>query len=82
MKDEEKLFHLSTRIIMETIQPLAMREKIAPSDMIAILTIIMGRLSGKMGYRNMNGQEYWDAIVKNGGSFFVFGFDSERQNES
>lgn len=81
-RDEKQLFDITTRLLKETIDPLARREKVTPADMAVMMVIILGRIAGKMGYRYMDGEKYWQEISTHGKSFFLLGFDSERQSDN
>ncbi len=82
MKDETELFNLTTSLLETVIDPMARREGIGPADVGVMMVIMLGRIAGKMGYRNLNGEQYWDTIVKHSKSLFLLGFDSERQHEN
>ncbi len=79
MKDEKELFDISTRLIEGPINALAKDNGIGPAEVTAILTIVLGRIVGKMGYRHMTKDEYWQEITKHGKVLYGLGFDSERQ---
>lgn len=81
MKTETELWDACTRLLETSIEQMAVREKLGPADVVVILTMAIGRIAGKMGYRHLNCKQYWDEVCKSGKALFALGFESERNPE-
>lgn len=82
MKDEKQLFALSANFLQGPVNNLAKHEHLEPSDVVALLHIIMGRIAGRMGYRHMTCEQYWKELSVHGEALFKLGFQEERQDEN
>jgi len=78
--DVRLVWDLSTRMLLESIDPLASANDVAPADMLAAVTVVLGRIAGKMGKPNLNCDQQWANVVTYGKVLFKLGFESERQN--